>query len=1402
MSIDNQPNYSKMKNFILFLCLICGISTGFSQNQASDFTGNKSDQPRNPRADFMNFVPNEVLVKFNDAVPVAAGARVKAAGVSSVDQVLKAHGIASLERLFPTAQKPQKARMMKSPQGKDMTIPALDKIYRVSVPPAQSTDSMPTNIFQLIEELKALPEVEYAEPNYIYSIDDMQPVGPILTAEDVAKLQTPKQNSTSTAITPNDPLYSQQWYIPAVNADQVWNQTKGDTTQVIAILDTGVDWNHPDLKNKIWINPNLNAIPDANGVVNDIRGWDFINNDNNPMDDNSHGTHVAGIAAAETNNGIGIAGVCPKAKIMPIKVFQSSGQGDAGTITKGIIYASTHGATVINMSFGSYARSLTMEYALANAYTTCVLVASAGNNNLPIGPKKATKCGEENPGSPSYPAALPYVLGVQAPEACFTNYDLDGPTFSEYSDLLNYEMKAPGTNILSTVPNGNYRVYQGTSMAAPIVSGSVCLYKSKHPDDSQELMWGNLINSIGTYIDINSAINVVSSPKLMFVSKTLVDTLAGDNKNGLINAGETIQLWFNVRNTWGQCDSVKVGIKFGEFEDTSIAQIITSNALIGSVSPYATRTNEKNPLKIHINSNVAHNRDIVFTAYLYYPNSQDTIKQDIVFNVNNGEELSGVMDSTLILTADKLWLVNSSFRVGSNGKLIFRPGTKLELMNDIVNKGKIIACANKDSVIIIEGPSGFRGAGQYEFSWTKFNGTNNGFGYWVSDFGASYIFNHCLFENINTRISTSTTFIGIMIAGGNASISDCLIRNCDFTVLGYPSITKFERSNIDKCITDFNVFLLSTEFLPSNYNNFSGISPYSTLTSVSNTNSSNAWTSIGNNFLGAGPNVFSFYARGNTEIINVHNQYWGTTDKVKISKKIFDFWDDPNLPMVNFEPYLKSPSDSAHAIVWKILVNGKDAQDEVVDPVGVGKQRFDVYFNRSMDKAITPQVSFGVRSPYTQQSINEDGSWSEDGHIYSVYKTVKLTTGDGINRIRVANAKEINGWENEIPVEDMRFEFLINAATSSSLEFMATGGLGKVNLEWNNNNLADGLGYNMYRMENINDSTLTKPVLINKSLIADTLYTDFDVTPNKKYYYYYKIVRTDLSETDSSRVVSAIPFTASKGDANGDLSVNVLDITTIVAYLLNNNPQPFIFEAADVNSDKTINVLDIVGVVNLVLNGPQKVKGISLDQQANLYLQNDTLFADVNVPVGGIQFDMSGVSSMEDIQVLQALQGFESGYSATETGLRLLYYSISGRSVPAGTHIPLLVMKKGSKITDAIFGGTNGSPIRVNFIMTRIPDISNNMNQTVAELGQNFPNPVNGQTIIPIRIYEPVDEAVLRVVNMMGQEVGVTRLTNPYIGEHLLSWNSGTNKGLFVYTLEIRNSNQKQICPIKKMIVQ
>ena len=262
-----------MKKTLTCLLILC-TTLIIAQEKAPSFTGRNNDQARDPQMDMTNYVPNEILLKFKDEVTVSNGSRVKAAGVNTVDNVLQSYGVSSLEKLFPSAQKPARARMMKSPQGKDMKVPRIDNIYRINIPQDEQKNQ-PVNIHQVIEELKALPEIEYAEPNYIYSIDQLQPVGPEFTANDLSRMQNNRQKAIGNAVVPNDPLYSQQWYIPAVKADLVWQQTTGDTTQVIAILDTGVDWTHPDLSNKVW--RNRSEIPD-NGIDDDGNGLidDFI----------------------------------------------------------------------------------------------------------------------------------------------------------------------------------------------------------------------------------------------------------------------------------------------------------------------------------------------------------------------------------------------------------------------------------------------------------------------------------------------------------------------------------------------------------------------------------------------------------------------------------------------------------------------------------------------------------------------------------------------------------------------------------------------------------------------------------------------------------------------------------------------------------------------------------------------------------------------------------------------------------------------------------------------------------------------------------------------------------------------------------------------------------------------
>ena len=252
------------------------------------------------------------------------------------------------------------------------------------------TKQQEENILGLIEQLKGDKNVEYAEPNYRFSINDFEVASDIIYEKDL----TPTKNTSTTV--PNDPLYNQQTNITQTNIDDVWNEyTTGDGSQVVAILDTGVDYTHPDLEANIWINEaELNGVEgyddDGNGYVDDIRGWDFINIDNAPLDDNMHGTHVAGIVGAVGDNGIGVAGAAWNVKLMPIKVFQSNGVGNSSTIAEGVNYAAANGATIQNMSFGSYAESATLKSALENAYASSFLVAAAGNDLICIGPGRCT----------------------------------------------------------------------------------------------------------------------------------------------------------------------------------------------------------------------------------------------------------------------------------------------------------------------------------------------------------------------------------------------------------------------------------------------------------------------------------------------------------------------------------------------------------------------------------------------------------------------------------------------------------------------------------------------------------------------------------------------------------------------------------------------------------------------------------------------------------------------------------------------------------------------------------------------------------------------------------------------------------------------------------------------------
>ncbi len=245
---------------------------------------------------------------------------------------------------------------------------------------------------------------------------------------------------------PNDPYFPNQWGLSIIQAPSAWNITHGSSNVDIAIVDTGIDGVHSDLSSKIV------ASADCTISINCV--------DTASVDDNGHGTHVAGIAAAETNNGIGIAGTGYNSSLMSVKVLDSSGSGYYSWVANGIVWAADHGARVINLSLGGPYPSSTLSNAVSYAWNKgAVVVAAAGNNGST---------------SPLYPAYYPQVLSVAA-----TDRNDNIAWFSNYGYWV--KVAAPGVDIFSTYNNGGYAILSGTSMATPFVSGVAGLVFADHP---------------------------------------------------------------------------------------------------------------------------------------------------------------------------------------------------------------------------------------------------------------------------------------------------------------------------------------------------------------------------------------------------------------------------------------------------------------------------------------------------------------------------------------------------------------------------------------------------------------------------------------------------------------------------------------------------------------------------------------------------------------------------------------------------------------------------------------------------------------------------------------------------------------------------------------------------------
>ena len=452
-------NKKYLKKYLILMTLflligaiiIPGIGINIEKNYIIKFNENKN----------VEFVSGEFIIKFKENINIdilkisTCGVTT---GVETIDILNEKYRVKTVERLFSSCEKPYLHNIFK--------FVAPDNIDLLSVVEQYSKDS----------------NVIYAEPNYIFQ----------------------------TCIFPNDPDFDLQYALhntgqtggtldADIDAPEAWDIETGDENIVICIHDTGVDWDHPDLEDNIWINSgedlngngivdpsDFNSIDDdCNGFIDDIRGYDFVNTtrpvypgedglfeDNDPIDFHGHGTHCSGIASASTNNGIGIAGVCWNCSIMPVRVGYKCNSGggliDIIAAAKGLEYAADNGAHIISMSWGGSQVTELIWDAINYSYSKgCILVGAAGNYGV---------------SGKHYPAAYPNVIAVAA-----TDHNDSWTHTAFYSNYGSWvDVAAPGEFIYSTLFNDTYETWSGTSMSTPQVAALAALILSKNPSFNQK----------------------------------------------------------------------------------------------------------------------------------------------------------------------------------------------------------------------------------------------------------------------------------------------------------------------------------------------------------------------------------------------------------------------------------------------------------------------------------------------------------------------------------------------------------------------------------------------------------------------------------------------------------------------------------------------------------------------------------------------------------------------------------------------------------------------------------------------------------------------------------------------------------------------------------------------------
>ena len=991
----------------------------------------------------------------------------------------------------------------------------------------------------------------------------------------------------------SNPYAETSSFFETANVTKAWEYMKekgvagGDHSVTVAVIDTGVDYNHEDLKANMWTN--LNEIPgngiddDGDGYVDDVYGANTLDevydaDAGDPMDDHGHGTHVAGIIAG-VNNTKGSLGVAYNCKIMAIKAGNASGYFTNSSIAKAVLYAYEHGADVINMSFGSAGVSFAVQEALSKAYERCVLVAAAGNDGVP------------NENAPEYPAAFPFVVGVMSEsnlnvESSFTNYDV------KLGNQKEYEVYAPGEGIFSTLPGNRYAKWNGTSMAAPVVSGAAALLRSLHMDRTlfpTKAIMARLCSSNGRAVtctnpslhgphnlpcglDVYNSLVHEPAPDVSLYDHTIFDNIGeNDDDDGVIDAGETINIGVTLKNRGGVAKDVKVEINTlseAGVEDRYVKTTIGSISMkdIGTYSlqdcgeikdeSSGKVTGVETPLQIQIAENCPNDylRDI--NVKMSWKNGLDETDETVYtksdtfqINVQKGILLPKLISEDTTLSKGSYYILNSSMVIEEDATLTIEPGVTIQwyasstkkyqysyAKMSLINKGKVVAKGTesdritfKPSELFPDYPVCFTYS-NVELEYCNFVNLRM----W-GDTSGSGVIRNCSFTMQHDYQGIDDSYViktsEFQSDGGIYELSVGTIENCSFTDCDY---NRFDVKDVISGCSFYNCLMggyygiIIYDKCIGNYfyNDFSETKREKFNITLSYPNSFIEVDSRGdfknNVFSFANPNNLSIRLNTNQKYrnsISVSTNTFFGVDSNDLDAIFLDYFDDGESGILD---YSNGWNGADYSAATPIILDAyfENADGERQDPVGAGTYKCVVVASRNMDTTIPLKVSFGSTDPYADYIVK--GSWKEGSKtIWEGTYSFDSKYEGGTNHFSIYNGRADDNHSLQL-IRDSRLTFKIDVSSAQAMSLQASATSNGVQLTWFQDDYPTIAGYNLYK-STAKDGQYIK---VNKSLVAYdvTEYLDQEVEPGVTYYYNFTVVLSDMSESKPSGKTSVTTY--------------------------------------------------------------------------------------------------------------------------------------------------------------------------------------------------------------------------------------------------------------------------------------